>query len=105
MGLDVKKEFSSTENAWILKPIGEVDIYTSPYFKNILLEIINEKNADVILDGEELIYMDSTGLGVLISGLKKLREKGKNIILTNIRPNISKLFDITGLNKVFIIKE
>lgn len=105
MGLEVKKEFNAAENAWILKPIGEVDIYTSPDFKNILLEIINEKSADVILDGEELVYMDSTGLGVLISGLKKLREKGKNIILTNIRPNINKLFDITELNKVFIIKE
>ncbi|WP_069651068.1 STAS domain-containing protein [Caloranaerobacter ferrireducens] len=105
MGLEVKKEFNTVENAWILKLIGEVDIYTSPDFKNILLEIINEKSADVILDGEELVYMDSTGLGVLISGLKKLREKGKNIILINIRPNINKLFDITGLNKVFIIKE
>lgn len=105
MGLEVKKEFNTVENAWILKLIGEVDIYTSPDFKSVLLEVINEKNADVILDGEELVYMDSTGLGVLISGLKKLKEKGKNIILINIRPNINKLFDITGLNKVFIIKE
>ena len=68
-------------------------------------DIYNWVYADVILDGEELVYMDSTGLGVLISGLKKLKEKGKNIILINIRPNINKLFDITGLNKVFIIKE
>ncbi|WP_427340707.1 STAS domain-containing protein [Caloranaerobacter sp. DY30410] len=105
MGLEVKKEFDTTKNVWILKPMGEIDIYTSPNFKDILLGMINEKSADVILDGEELVYMDSTGLGVLISGLKKLREKDKNIILTNIRPNINKLFDITGLNKVFIIKE
>ncbi|SHH78091.1 anti-sigma B factor antagonist [Caloranaerobacter azorensis DSM 13643] len=105
MGLEVKKEFDKNKNVWILKPMGEIDIYTSPSFRDILLEMINEKSVDVILDGEGLIYMDSTGLGVLISGLKKLREKDKNIILTNIKPNINKLFDITGLNKVFIIKE
>lgn len=105
MALQIIKTFNEEENNWILKPIGEIDIYTSPEFKKELLAIIKDSFTDIIIDGEKLEYIDSTGLGVLISGLKKLKESDKNIIIKNVKPNIVKLFEITGLNKVFIIKE
>lgn len=105
MSLNVIKTFNEETKIWTIKPIGEIDIYTAPEFKEELLKTINEIDSDIIIDGEGLSYIDSTGLGVLISGLKKMKEKEKNIIIENIKPNINKLFTITGLNKVFIIKE
>lgn len=104
MALEVIKKFDKSEGGWIVKPIGEIDIYTSPNFKEILLSMINEKDANIIIDGEKLEYIDSTGLGILIGALKKVKEKDNNIIILNVKPNISKLLDITGLNKVFIVK-
>lgn len=104
MALKVDKTYSEEKETWILKPKGEIDIYTAPKFKEILLEVIESKESDIIIDGEKLEYIDSTGLGVLISGLKKLKETDKNIIIINLRPNIIKLFEITGLNKVFVVK-
>ncbi|MDD4088805.1 MAG: STAS domain-containing protein [Tissierellia bacterium] len=88
-----------------IKPIGEVDIYTSPKLKNQIFALIEERNIDIIIDGESLEYIDSTGLGVLMSIYKKMQENSLNLNIINLKPNIYKLFDITGLNKVFNIRE
>ena len=105
MALSAIEKYDEEMEVWVVNPVGEIDIYTSPKFKELLNELIEEKKADLVIDGNDLDYIDSTGLGVLISALKKLKEEGYKIILKNIKPNINKLFDITGLNKVFVIKE
>ncbi|NLL60656.1 MAG: STAS domain-containing protein, partial [Tissierellia bacterium] len=46
-----------------------------------------------------------TGLGVLMSIYKNMKERNLNFKIVNLKPNIYKLFDITGLNKVFDIRE
>ncbi|MBP8690652.1 MAG: STAS domain-containing protein [Sedimentibacter sp.] len=89
----------------VIRPIGEVDIYTSPELKNNVLSLIEDKKTDIVIDGESLDYIDSTGLGVLMCIYKKLQEKNLNFKIVNLKPNIYKLFDITGLNKVFDIRE
>lgn len=94
----------NSENFLEIKPVGEVDIYTSPELKNKINELIEEKNKNIIINGEQLEYIDSTGLGVLMSIYKKLQDKNLNIKVVNLKPNIYKLFDITGLNKVFNIQ-
>ena len=105
MGLQIIKTFDENTKSWIVRPIGEVDIYTSPELKTQLLDMIKERFEDITIDGEGLEYIDSTGLGVLISALKKIKEEEKHITIINIKPSIKKLFDLTGLNKVFIVKE
>ncbi len=103
--MSLKIIYEINENTLEVKPVGEVDIYTSPELKNKIYEIIEEKNINVLIDGEELDYIDSTGLGVLMGIYKKLQEKNLNIRIINLKPNIYKLFDITGLNKIFSIQE
>jgi len=104
MSLDIKYSKTSDNNYLEIKPIGEVDIYTSPEFKNKVIEIIETKDVSILINAEELEYIDSTGLGVLMSILKKIKENDLNIKIINLKPNIYKLFDITGLNKVFNIQ-
>ncbi len=87
-----------------IKPMGEVDIFTSPEFKNKLIDLIDTENVNIIIDGEELEYIDSTGLGVLMSIYKKMQENNLKVKIKNLKPNIYKLFDITGLNKIFDIQ-
>jgi len=103
MSLNIVYEIN--ENTLEVKPVGEVDIYTSPELKNKIYELIEEKNINILINGEELDYIDSTGLGVLMGIYKKLQEKSLNIRIINLKPNIYKLFDITGLNKIFSIQE
>ncbi|AUS98154.1 anti-anti-sigma factor [Clostridium thermosuccinogenes] len=83
---------------------GEVDIYTSQKLKDKLYSLVDESKSDIRIDFKDLTYIDSTGLGILVGALKKARQKEKNIIISNMRENINKLFLITGLDKLFMIE-
>lgn len=104
MSLNIQVKFDEKENQWIFLPEGEIDIFTSPKFKEEILKHFSSKETDILIDGEKLNYVDSTGLGALIYILKKLKDSNYKIYLTNIKPNIRKLFDITELDKLFIIR-
>ena len=104
MSLDINKVFDSEKNLWQINLKGEVDISTSNNLKETLSNLLQEKEADIRLDCKELEYIDSTGLGVLIGILKRLKKIEKNIIICNPRSNISKLLKITGLDKIFVIE-
>ena len=104
MSLSIKYEIIE-DGAIEIKPIGEVDIYTSPELKNKIFELIEEKDSNIVINGENLDYIDSTGLGVLMGIYKKMQGKTLDLQIINLKPNIYKLFDITGLNKVFNIRE
>jgi len=101
MGLEIKKEV--VDDVYEVTPEGEIDIMSSEEFKKEIKKIIEEKK-DIRINGEKIEYMDSTGLGVLISLLKKTRENDNKITIKNLKPNIYKLFNITGLTKVFEIE-
>ncbi|OZV10465.1 anti-anti-sigma factor [Tissierella sp. P1] len=104
MSLNIQVKFDERENQWVFLPEGEIDIYTSPKFKEEILKHFSSKQTDILIDGENLNYVDSTGLGALISILKKLKDNEYKIYLSNIKPNIRKIFDITELDKLFIIR-
>ncbi len=94
-----------TDGVINVKLNGEVDINTANELREGLYNII-ENNADHIqLDCSDLSYIDSTGLGVLVAVLKKVKSNQKNVYITNLKKTIKKLFIITGLDKVFIIEE
>ena len=104
MSLDTEYSVKRDEGLIEVIPKGEVDIYTSPEFKSQVLSLIDKENLSILINAEYLVYLDSTGLGVLMSILKKAKEGNLNVEITNLKPHIYKLFDITGLNKVFNIK-
>ncbi len=105
MSLSIEKKYRQDGDLWDVKISGEVDIYTSEKMKETLNGMVEEKNAEIQLDCKDLSYIDSSGLGVLIGVLKKLKEEDKNLVVLNARSNIVKLLSITGLDKVFIIRE
>ena len=105
MSLNIKIDFNKSKNIWVVVPEGEIDIYTSPKLKEKLSEALEDKKTDILMNCEKLDYVDSTGLGTLISILKKIKDNDNNIYMENVKPNIRKLFNITDLDKVFIIKE
>lgn len=104
MSLDMTIRFNKDDNILVFIPEGDVDIYTSSDFKEQVLEAFEQKKTDILIDGQKLEFIDSTGLGSLISILKKVKEQEKKIYISNIKPNIKKLFIITELDKLFIIR-
>jgi anti-sigma B factor antagonist len=82
---------------------GEIDVYTSPRVKETINELIEKGHYQLVINLEGVRYIDSTGLGVLIGALKKVREHSGRILLVCTNPQIKKIFNITGLVKIFEI--
>ncbi|MDY0087040.1 MAG: STAS domain-containing protein [Coriobacteriia bacterium] len=83
--------------------VGEVDVYTAPRLKDALIEQIESGCTRIIVDLEGVGFIDSSGLGVLVGGLRRAKERQGTIRLVCTRDNVLKVFRITGLDKVFAI--
>jgi anti-sigma B factor antagonist len=82
---------------------GEVDLYTAPEFKERMVQVIEGGKKHVIVDLSKATFIDSTTLGVLVGGVKRLRPDGGSLTLVCTDQNICKIFEITGLDRVFTI--
>ena len=82
---------------------GEVDLYTAPEFKERMIELIEAGRTRLVVDLSHATFIDSTTLGVLVGGVKRLRPAGGTMALVSTDPSITKIFEITGLDRVFAI--
>ena len=103
--MDLKIDRSLRDGSWHVALSGEIDIFNSSDLKTQLARLMEETVADVHVDCENLQYIDSTGLGALVGALKNIKSHDKEMHLSNVKPNLLKLFHITNLDKVFILKE
>ena len=90
-------------NIPVVEMEGEVDVYTAPQLKQQLLSLLEAGNSHMVVDLTRVEYLDSTALGVLIGGLKRVRERDGNLPLICPSPRIRRVFEITGLDKIFDI--
>jgi anti-sigma B factor antagonist len=102
VNFDIKTE-ELGENAYVIALAGEVDLYTAPEFKQQLLEVIGKGAKEVVVDFSDTTFIDSTTLGVLVGGVKRLRTNDGQLSLVCSDRNITKIFEITGLDRVFSI--
>ena len=99
LGLDV----TDRDGYAVLSVRGEVDVYTAPKFRERLIELVSDGKHRIVVDLEGVDFLDSTGLGVLVGGLKRLRSHDGDLLLVCTQSRILKVFEITGLTKVFSI--
>lgn len=84
---------------------GEIDVYTAPRLRDKITELVAGGSHDLIIDLEQVEFLDSTGLGVLVGGLKKVRAHDGSLQLVCSQDRLLKIFRITGLAKVFAIHD
>ena len=89
----------------VLEVGGEVDVYTAPRLRERLIELVEGGARHVVVDLSRVEFLDSTGLGVLVGGLKKVRAHDGSMELICSQDRLLKIFRITGLAKVFTIHE
>jgi anti-sigma B factor antagonist len=82
---------------------GEIDVYTAPKLRERLVSLVESGTYELIVDMESVEFLDSTGLGVLVGGLKRVRAHDGWIDLVCTQSRILRIFRITGLNRVFSI--
>lgn len=99
LSLDTRHENGHT----IIEVGGEIDVYTAPRLRDQISELVADGNFHLLVDMERVDFLDSTGLGVLVGGLKKVRAHDGSMQLVCTQERLLKIFRITGLAKVFAI--
>ncbi|HBU11879.1 MAG TPA: anti-anti sigma factor [Clostridiales bacterium] len=102
MLLEISK--NETEHVLELKVKGDIDVNTVRQLKKELEEHIERSPMRIVIDCSDLNYIDSTGLGTLVSALKKVQVYGGTIKVEALKPYLIKIFEVTGLADLFEIE-
>ncbi|MBR6569665.1 MAG: anti-sigma factor antagonist [Clostridia bacterium] len=85
---------------------GELDHCAAPQIRHMLDDLIRDPGVtDMVLDLENLTFMDSSGIGVLLGRLRILQSRGGTLSVKNMQPSVEKLFRLSGLHRVIGIAE
>lgn len=79
---------------------GECDIASAPELREALVELHEQDVREVVLDLSALDFLDSSGIGVIVSALKRLRESGGDLRVTGAQGPVRKVLELTGLDRV-----
>ena len=101
--LDFSVSVTAVDGIAMVHVTGDLDCHTAPELRSALLALVETGTREVILDVGRTQFMDSTGLSVLVGGLKRFRENGGNMVLKAPTTSALKLFEIPGLHAVFDI--
>ena len=99
--MDLKLGHYRKDGIEVVTVEGEIDIYTAPRLRELLIDLASTKNCQLIVNLEKVGFLDSTGLGVLVGGLKRVRPHDGSLDLVCTQERMLKTFKITGLTKVF----
>jgi anti-sigma B factor antagonist len=99
--MDMRVEATEQDGVAVVSVFGEVDVSTAPRLRQQLVETASSGHDWVVVDLDGLDFLDSTGLGVLVSGLKRFRTQGGDLLLVCNARRILRVFEITGLTQVF----
>ena len=80
----------------VLRPTGDLDVYTVGSLRDAIGSMIDQGSTSVVVDLDGVPFMDSSGLGALMGGVRRLREAGGDLAIACTREQHLKLFTITG---------
>ena len=103
--MDLKLDHHNKDGIEIVDVEGEIDVYTAPRLRELLIDLVNNGYYQLVVNMEKVEFLDSTGLGVLVGGLKRVRAHDGSLDLVCTQERILKIFRITGLTKVFGIHD
>ncbi len=103
--MDLKLGHYTKDGIEVVDVEGEIDIYTAPRLRELLIDLAGKNSYQLVINMQKVGFLDSTGLGVLVGGLKRVRAHDGSLDLVCTQERILKIFKITGLTKVFSIYE
>jgi anti-sigma B factor antagonist len=95
---------SSSQDAWVIVKVeGEVDLSNASGLRDHLIDQVEQGNYNLAVDLNGVEFMDSSGLAVLISGLRRTKEHDGSLVLISPTASVKRVLTITGLDRVFDI--
>ncbi len=91
----------------ILEVAGDIDMEGAPVLESAILKLEQQSNNgsqnDLVIDLGEVLFIDSSGLRILLGAAQRLRDQGRNIVLRSTAPSVRRLLEITGTTDQFQI--
>jgi len=103
--LDVRVSVSRFgSDSFVLAAGGELDLHTVDRLREKLADVLEQGGRRVLVDLTGVSFMDSTALGVLVNAAQALRSSGGRLVLVADDPRVTRVIEITGLERVFSIE-
>ena len=103
--MDLKLGHYAKDGIEVIDVQGEIDIYTAPRLRELLIDLVSKGSYQLVVNLGKVGFLDSTGLGVLVGGLKRVRAHDGSLDLVCTQQRILKTIKITGLTRAFGIYE
>jgi anti-sigma B factor antagonist len=103
--VDLKLGHYGKDGIEVIDVQGEIDMYTAPRLRELLIDLVSKGSYHLVVNLDKVGFLDSTGLGVLVGGLRRVRAHDGSLDLVCTQQRILKIFRITGLTEVFGIYE
>ena len=103
--MDLKLGHHAQDGIEVIDVQGEIDMYTAPRLRELLIDLVSKGSYQLVVNLDKVGFLDSTGLGVLVGGVRRVRAHDGSLDLVCTQQRILKIFRITGLTEVFGIYE
>lgn len=95
--------FSADGGIQVLSLRGELDAHTAPELEAAIQKCKDDQNFKIVINGEQLQYISSAGLGVFMADIEEVREEGGDIKIAALQPKVFNIFDLLGFPLLFNI--
>jgi len=103
--IDIKVATRPVGNWTVIDVEGEVDVFTAPKLREAIITILEQGKDRLIVNLAGVAFMDSTGLGVLVGGLKRVKERNGELAIVGAQGTVLRVVNVTGLNAVFSLQD
>ena len=86
----------------VLSLAGELDLTTAPRLREQVVRTVVNGQPRVVLDLQDVEFVDSTGLGVLVGARRRADVLGVRVVLVNVPPRLHRLLAVTRLSRLFV---
>ena len=84
-----------------IKVRGELDVSSAPTLRDLIVRLVSEGRTNLVLDCDEIGFVDSTGLGVFVGARARALAANGSVALDNVRPALARLLTVTGMDGLF----
>lgn len=99
--MDISVETRASGDFTVVDVTGEVDVFTAPKLREGILGLLTDGKTRIVVNLAGVGFMDSTGLGVLVGALKRVKERDGELAVAGAQGTVLRVLTVTGLNAVF----
>lgn len=97
--------FRARDSIQILELKGELDAHTASELEAAIQKCQGEDRYQIVVNGQDLQYISSAGLGVFMAYIEEIREKAGDIKIAALQPKVFNVFDLLGFPMLFDVVE